>query len=321
MSYDQLIAETFRTLGADLVAQYNCFDPPYDYEKGWPLKLPDVEFGPKTLLLLHFQDFVSVGQPIKELIKVEEKYGANCNQVVVTYWSHGLDKCYNGAINLIEFSNHNLYTCESIAQRQAEWQHYFDKPRSLPWQCLNGRTCKHRLRVVNVLKNWSNGILSYGHEILLDQWDYHSYRGTENDENFVRLAPLYAQCAVNIVTETQYDARPGIVTEKTLQAMIAGQIPIVIGHPGIVQDCQELGFDMFEDLVDISYDWLPNDQRAEAALTLNQDLILGNIDLSKYQERLQRQKEFVLDSYSNWIQANFVRQAQSCAIKILQPLF
>ena len=164
------------------------------------------------------------------------------------------------------------------------------------------------------MKHWPNGILSYGDEILLDQWDYSSYRGTENDENFVRLAPLYARCAVNIVTETQYDDRPGVISEKTLQAMIARQIPIVIGHPGVVQSCQELGFDMFEDLVDTSYDWLPNNQRVEAALELNKNLILGNIDLAPYQQRLQLQQEFVLDLYPKWIRSNFVRLAQSCAI-------
>jgi hypothetical protein len=314
MTYDQLMTYTFNSLNIDSVIIYNCFQPPYDHDCGWPLKLPDVEFGPKTLLVLHFQDFVSTGQPVRELAKVEQKYGANCNQVVVAHMSHGLEQCYQGAINLIEYNNHNLYTCESIAQRQTEWQHHFDQPRSLAWQCLNGRKCSHRKRVVDVLKNWPNGILSYGDEILLDHWDYSSYRGTENDENFVRLAPLYAQCAVNIITETQYDDRPGVISEKTLQAFIARQIPIVIGHPGVIQSCQELGFDMFEDLVDISYDWLPNDKRAEAALTLNQDLILGNCDLAPYQARLQRQQDFVLDMYPKWIRANFVRQAQSCAI-------
>jgi hypothetical protein len=317
MTYNQLMAHTFDSLDIDSVIVYNCFQPPYDYDHGWPLKLPDVEFGPKTLLLLHFQDFVSTGQPVRELAKVEQKYGVNCNQVVVAHMSHGLEQCYQGAISLIEYNNHNLYTCESIAQRQTEWRHYFEQPRSRAWQCLNGRKCSHRKRTADVLKHWPNGILSYGDEILLDQWDYSSYRGTENDENFVRLAPLYAQCVVNIVTETQYDDRPGVISEKTLQAMIAKQIPIVIGHPGVVQSCQELGFDMFEDLVDTSYDWLPNDQRVETALELNQQLILGNRDLTSYQERLRRQQDFVLDMYPKWIRANFVRQAQSCAIKIL----
>jgi len=73
---------------------------------------------------------------------------------------------------------------------------------------------------------------------------------------------------------------------------------------------------MFDDLVNTSYDWLPNDQRAETALELNRELILGNIDLNPYQERLQRQQNFVLDIYPKWIRANFVRLAQLCASKI-----
>ena len=317
MPYDQLMEHTFRSLGIDAVIVNNCFDPIYDDEQGWSLKLPDVTFGPKTLLILHFQDRVTAGNPVVELAKVEAKYGVNCNRVVVVHMSHGMEQCYQGTINLIEYNNHNLYTCESIAQRHVEWQNYFTQSKSYAWQCLNGRKCSHRKRIADVLKHWPNGILSYGDEILLDQWNYSSYRGTENDENFVRLAPLYAQCAVNIVTETQYNDRPGVISEKTLQAMIAKQIPIVIGHPGAVQSCQELGFDMFEDLVDISYDWLPNDIRVEAALTLNRELILGNRDLVSYQDRLKRQQDFVLDAYPKWIRANFVRQAQSCASKIL----
>ena len=315
MNYAELIAYTFQQLGIDLIAEYNCFQPPYNSQSGWPLRLPDVEFGPRTLVLLHFQDFVTPG--LAEIAQVEAHYGQYANQVVVTYWSHGLDQLYSGPVNLIEFSNHNLATCQSIAKRQSEWLPYFDQLRTMSWQCLNGRECAHRRRVADVLQTWPNGVLSYGNQIALPEWAYSTYRGTENDENFVRLSPLYSQCAVNIVTETQYDARPGIVTEKTLQAMIAGQVPVVIGHPGIVQDCQELGFDMFEDLVDVSYDWLPNNQRAEAALELNRELILGNRDLTPYQERLKRQQNFVLDAYPKWIQANFVQQAQSCASKIL----
>ena len=314
MNYAELIAHTFQQLDIDLIAEYNCFQPPYNSQSGWPLRLPSVDFGPRTLVLLHFQDFVTTG--LTELEQIQAHYGQYSNQVVVTYWSHGLDQLYTGPINLIEFSNHNLATCESIAKRQSEWQPYFDQLRTTSWQCLNGRECSHRQRVVDVLQTWPNGVLSYGNQIALPKWAYSTYRGTENDENFVRLSPLYAQCAVNIVTETQYDARPGIVTEKTLQAMIAGQIPVIIGHPGVVQDCQELGFDMFDDLVNISYDWLPNDQRAEAALEFNRELILGNVDLKPYQERLQRQQNFVLDMYPKWIRANFVRLAQSCAIKI-----
>lgn len=311
MDHTVLFDQTLTQLGFELVPVYNCFDVGYDPVQGWPLKLPDIDFTDRTLLLLHFQDFVTpTATGCVELDRVEQKYGSHANQVLVTFWSHGLDRVYRGPVNLIEFSSHNLQTIQGAIQTQTQWQSWFDQPRTQSWQCLNGRMCLHRRRVVDQLLKFQGGTVSYGNEIALPEWSYQTYRGTENHNNFVRLAPLYAKTAVNIVTETQYDARPGIVTEKTLQAMIAGQIPIVIGHPGIVQDCCELGFDMFEDLVDCSYDWLPNDCRAEMAIQLNQDLIQGQIDLEPYQNRLQAQRRFVLEQYSEILCGRF-RQAAS----------
>jgi hypothetical protein len=64
---------------------------------------------------------------------------------------------------------------------------------------------------------------------------------------------------------------------------------------------------MFTDLVDVSYDHMPNDQRAEQALLLNQDLIQGRIDLAPYRERLRAQREFLLDDYSTMMEMRFQR--------------
>ena len=89
--------------------------------------------------------------------------------------------------------------------------------------------------------------------------------------------------------------------------MAAEQIPVVIGHAGIVQHCKELGFDMFTDLVDTSYDSMPNNRRAEQALLLNQDLIQGRIDLAPYRERLRAQREFLLDDYPTMMEMRFQR--------------
>jgi transcriptional regulator NrdR family protein len=135
----------------------------------------------------------------------------------------------------------------------------------------------------------------------------------ENDENFIRLTGVYSKCAVNIVTETQYDCYPGIVTEKTMMAFAAQQVPVVIGHAGIVQHCKNLGFDMFEDLVDTSYDTLPNSIRLEQALALNQDLIQGKIDLSPYQQRLRRNREYLLDGFLTWMENRFKHDCQRLA--------
>jgi hypothetical protein len=208
-----------------------------------------------------------------------------------------------------------MATVTTIRARESQWTNRINAKTSA-WQCLNGRMCLHRRRAVDILQHWPNGVLSYGNDIPLDAWAYDTYRGTENEDNFMRLLPVYAKCQVNIVTETQYDEPPGIVSEKTLMAMIAQQVPIVIGHQGIVQDCRELGFDMFDDLVDTSYDSMPNDIRVEQAILKNQDLILGKINLAPYQERLQKQRSFLLDEFVTGTQQRYIRDVEQLAKKL-----
>jgi hypothetical protein len=99
--------------------------------------------------------------------------------------------------------------------------------------------------------------------------------------------------------------------------LLARQVPIVIGYAGIVRDCEELGFDMFRDLVDTSYDSLPNRRRAEAALWMNEDLIKGRIDIAPYQERLQQQQRFVLDAYTACMETAFRRACEELALRLL----
>lgn len=99
-------------------------------------------------------------------------------------------------------------------------------------------------------------------------------------------------------------------------ALLAEQIPIVVGYPGIVADCKELGFDMFDDVVDTSYDYLPNDIRAIKAVELNQDLLQGRIDLAPYRERLQNQRAFLLDDYPTIMELRFQRDCEQLASKL-----
>ena len=236
-----------------------------------------------------------------------EYYGDRANQIVVMHWPHAMHRYYQGPLNLIEFDLHEYNILKNLHRRWPEWQHMFDRPHTHAWQCLNGRMCPHRYQVKEILQHWSNGMLSYHDQISLPEWAYSTYRGTENEDNFIRLINVYGSCSVNIVTETQYDSAPGIITEKTIMAMLAEQIPIVIGYPGIVADCKQLGFDMFDDVVDTSYDQLPNEIRAEQAILRNQDLIQGRIDLTPYRERLRAQREFLLDDYSTMMEIRFQR--------------
>ena len=308
MNWSQLFKNTLRKSGFNAYVEYNTFQTPYHPSTAWPLRLPNIEFKDNTILFLHFQDFITVRDGrIVELDLVANHYGDRANQIVVMHWPHAMHRYYQGPINLIEFDLHEYDILKNLHDRWSEWQHMFDQPRTHAWQCLNGRMCPHRYQVKEILQNWPNGKLSYHNAIPLSEWAYSTYPGTENEDNFIRLANVYGSCAVNIVTETQYDSAPGIITEKTIMALLAEQIPVVIGYPGIIADCKELGFDMFDDIVDTSYDQLPNDVRAIRALELNQDLIQGRIDLSPYRDRLRAQRKFLLDDYPNIMEMRFQR--------------
>ena len=310
MEYTEFFQRTLSNLGLDVHGVWNAYDPPYNAQSGWPLKLPTIDCGPRTVLVMHFQDFVTFDQgKIVELERLEQFYGSNSNQILVTHMHHGLEKVYHGPIKLIEYSNHNCREMTRLAARWHECETALNQSRTYAWQCLNGRMCAHRRRAADILQSWSNGWLSYGTEIKLPQWAYNTYRGTENDENFVRLLPVYGSAAVNIVTETVYDHTPGVICEKTLFAMVARQIPIIIGYAGIVADCKSMGLDVFDDVVDTSYDFLPNDQRVEQALLRNQDLIMGKIPIHHLQQRLADQSHYVLNNLTDWYRNNFVQQA------------
>jgi len=309
MDYNTLFSTTLKNLGFDPVIVPNTFDVGYCPDSGWSLKTPNIDFRSNTILILHFQDFVEVhDHAIRELDHLEKIYKQNMSKLLVTFWNHGLDKIYTGPIKLIEFSNHNYDFANALKQRQQEWNS--DGIKNLKWQCLNGRVCDHRRRAVAVLKNWSHGVVSLGSKLPLPLWDYTSYRGCENDDNFIRLQWVYQQCAVNIVTETIYDTTPGIISEKTLMAFAAKQVPLLIGHQGIVNDCRELGFDMFDDVIDNSFDQLPNNIRLETALELNKNTILQGIDLSFLDHRLERNKNYLLNQFPVWMQQRFRSDCQ-----------
>lgn len=309
---EQLVTEHLKRQGFDVRSRWSTLQSPWS-EQGWPMDLPCPEWTDRTRVVLHFQDRITAtATGCKELEAIEAFYQHRANQVVVIFYSHGLNRIYHGPVQLIEFSTHNWLTITDLIRIQKQWQGAFDQPKTMAWQCLNGRTCPHRRQAAYTMAKFDNGIVSYGSEIPLQNWDYSTYFGTENYDNFVRLLPIYQSCQINIVTETDYDQRPGVISEKTLYAFVAKQMPILIAHPGAVQDCRDMGFDMFDDVVDHSYDTLPNDQRISAAIGRNQHLLTSLSNLDQYQSRLQRNHDYALTGFLTWM----TQQAQTALTKI-----
>ena len=89
----------------------------------------------------------------------------------------------------------------------------------------------------------------------LDRQQIYDLNRTDNARNFdLRLRLIYKETAVEIVNETTSNHPGTHCTEKFLNSVYGFNIPIVLGPKGVVRYLEDLGFDMFRDIVDHSYD-------------------------------------------------------------------
>lgn len=66
---------------------------------------------------------------------------------------------------------------------------------------------------------------------------------------------LYSETSVSLITETYADDRPGcFITEKSWKALANCHLPIWISQKGTVSAFKSMGYDVFDDIIDQSYD-------------------------------------------------------------------
>ena len=111
--------------------------------------------------------------------------------------------------------------------------------------CLNNMERDHRTWLWN----------EFNRKSIIDKMMY-TFRGhrtlpgelPETDKNDSGIAhPVYSEYAVNIVTETSVNLM--YVCEKTCKPFIAKQIPIIVGSIEVNKFLQDIGLDMFGDIV------------------------------------------------------------------------
>lgn len=89
------------------------------------------------------------------------------------------------------------------------------------------------------------------------------------------LRQIYNHCALEIVTETTCFNHGQFTSEKYLNSVYGCNFPILIGNAGIVAYLRDNGFDMFDDVVDHSYDAEPDPVlRIYSAVQKNLHLLL-----------------------------------------------
>lgn len=300
--FNRVIKDPWYRVQFDIIASFSAMQIPYDSELGWPLELPDKkQDNTNTVYIVHLQDSMTLKNGVwLELEKIEKHFGNLSKYVLVIHEEIDLHNYYSGQLNLLWFPTFVYEIAYQITDIDPKWRQYIESEPSKNWQCLNGIPKWFRRYSANWLqKNSSNGILSLANIIPLAQHAYDDvYHGKGNDNfiNFLMLDWVYQDCGINVVTETVYDI-PGIITEKTLFAFLAGQVPLVIAHKGFVQQCEAMGFDMFTDIIDTSYDNVENPIRWKSALDLNKDILNRGIKRSQYHDRLAKNKQHVLETW------------------------
>jgi len=280
---------------------------------GWDMTLPDVQ--DKDGIVLHTQDNLNVAYNniVPEIVTIEDFYQqSNIGEIVVIHWNHRLKDIYDGVLKLIEFPTHSFDFIQHFVNRQSEWSHVSKKSNTLNFMCLNGRPRKHRVMVYKYLKSLNmNAVITINGDGIIDQnMSYNNY-DFNNVDNFIKLLNLYQQTPVNIITETLYYESRGILTEKLLQAFASLQLPIIIGHKGAVADARRYGFDMFDDIIDNSFDEMDNDIRWSCALDLNMHILNNAFDYSSLLPRLVKNQQYLLNTYPRLLVDNFHKQVKA----------
>ncbi len=104
----------------------------------------------------------------------------------------------------------------------------------------------------------------------------------KNAETYNKLLKkVYENTCVSIITEPCFYEKEAIITEKTLMALMGGTIPLWFGGWKNAQALAKLGFDVFEDIVDHSYETL-EDPYDRCTQSLERNLHL--FDLEKMQK-------------------------------------
>jgi hypothetical protein len=140
----------------------------------------------------------------------------------------------------------------------------------------------------------------------LNPRDYLGLQGLENVDVWNNvLGEHFSQSTFSIITEPIFWEKGSTLTEKYLMSIYGHCFPIFCGGYKIAQVAESLGFDVFSDVVDHSYQTnLHPTYRVLDALKLNQHLFSTGISKHNYYERHEKNidvaKQLIKQGRSNY---------------------
>jgi hypothetical protein len=124
-----------------------------------------------------------------------------------------------------------------------------------------------------------------------DNYEIYNNHQNDNVNNFNnKLRNYYKDTFVEIVSETSFTEPAFNLTEKTLNSVYGCSFPIFISSAGTVRFLRAMGLDVFDDVVDHSYDDIEEPwTRLDKAISLNINL-LTETERIKYLHKTNQQR-------------------------------
>ena len=130
-----------------------------------------------------------------------------------------------------------------------------------------------------------------------------------NVKNFYKIADTPGYIA--IVVESGYHSpehKTFFPTEKTIIPFITQRLPILYGDMGILHKLKNDGFDIFDDVIDQSYDLLEyhNNKKSKKMIKNNIDLLKNGVEIKNFNKRLKRNYKFLTTEWFEQKLQNFL---------------
>ncbi len=251
------------------------------------------------------------------------------NQLVYNFFSKNNYKCV-----LLEIDHAVMSECISL--NLIDYKKHFRKTASNKknYFCLNRCPRKQRIKLIETL-NYYN-LISTGHVTdnsnvfgLKAKVEYPGVIYNKNDlSHYVRTEQhIYPDnhssidsipCSSNVKNFKFIAARiPGLVkvtaetdlknlhinsfTEKSLIGFVTCRIPIIAGNYKIIEFFRRQGFDMFDDIIDHSYDNVVSDnERIRTLVSKNKDVLKFGVDATTdIVNRLHCNQDYLINEWSN----------------------
>jgi hypothetical protein len=172
------------------------------------------------------------------------------------------------------------------------------------WLCLNRTMRDHRQYVCFswLPKYKDNIIYSQGQMSFIGDINfYNNFQGyppwVSNASNLFSLKQHYHKTCGSIVVETAVKETPPL-SEKIFHAFLAMHPVMIVGVAGIVDYLRTHDFDMFDDILDHSYDLIPDTtERIDRLFLNNHQIIRNGIDRRTIKDRLKKNQDNVWKYY------------------------